>query len=231
MARRNIPMIEVNEVLYRVHRGMSIKAIVRSLGIARNTVKGILALAKDAGFNKELTLPQVEEIAFKITAKEKPGADGPIQAQIAVHHDQLSLWHKMPHMTVTQMVRLLKEQQVQVSERSLRRYVEKHFKERLLATVHLTTIPGRQAQVDFGYVGKLFDPITQTHRKAYAFVMILSHSRHRFVRFVFDQTVPTWIDCHIRAFHFYGGIPQTILIDNLRACPQTILSRYIVAEA
>ena len=64
MARRNIPMIEVNEVLYRVHRGVSIKAIVRSLGIARNTVKGILALATAAGFNKGLTHPQVEEIAF-----------------------------------------------------------------------------------------------------------------------------------------------------------------------
>ena len=47
------------------------------------------------------------------------------------------------------------------------------------------TAPGRQAQVDFGYVGKLLDPAKGKRRKAWVFVMILSHSRQIFARIVF----------------------------------------------
>ncbi len=78
-------------------------------------------------------------------------------------------------------------------------------------------MPGRQAQVDFCYVGMMIDPLTHKQRKAYAFIMVLSHSRYRFVRFVFRQDIANWIDCHIRAFHFFGGVPETVMLDNLKA--------------
>lgn len=54
-------------------------------------------------------------------------------------------------------------------------------------------------------------------RKAWAYVMTLSHSRHQFVRFVPDQTVLTWLDCHRRAFEFFDGVPEKVVIDNLKA--------------
>jgi len=47
--------------------------------------------------------------------------------------------------------------------------------------------PGSQAQVDFGYVGMMVDPLTKRLRKSWVFLMTLSYSRHRFVRFVFRQ--------------------------------------------
>jgi transposase len=121
-------------------------------------------------------------------------------------------------MTVKQMVRLFKEQEVPICETSLRRYLKQaQLLSTVKATIPLMTTPGLQAQVDFGYVGKMIDPITLKKRKAYAFVMTLSHSRYRFVRFVFKQDVTTWIDCHVRAFHFYRGVPRTLLVDNLKA--------------
>lgn len=52
----------------------------------------------------------------------------------------------------------------------------------------------------------MVDPATGKPRRARAFVMTLSYSRHRFVRFVFLQDSPTWIDCHMRAFGFYGAV-------------------------
>jgi len=36
------------------------------------------------------------------------------------------------------------------------------------------------------------------------------------VYFVFRQDAATWVDCHIRAFNFFGGVPETILLDNLK---------------
>ena len=117
----------------------------------------------------------------------------------------------------------MKEQyNLSVSERSLLRYLAQYCptytpKKQKPITVRLTCAAGHQAQVDFGEAGKLFDPIQQKERRAYVFVMTLSYSRYRFVRFVFDQTIDTWIDCHRRAFEFFGGVPQTIIIDNLKS--------------
>jgi len=83
--------------------------------------------------------------------------------------------------------------------------------------VRIETPPGAEAQVDFGYAGKMIDPATGKQRKAWAFVMTLSWSRHRYIEFVFDQKIETWLRCHRNAFRFFGGVPQRVVIDNLKA--------------
>lgn len=84
-------------------------------------------------------------------------------------------------------------------------------------SIPVHTAPGEQAQVDFGYVGKLLDPVTKRKRKAWVFIMVLSHSRMLFARVVFSQDVQTWLDLHRRAFAFFGGVPEVIVPDNLKA--------------
>ena len=76
---------------------------------------------------------------------------------------------------------------------------------------------GDVAQVDFGYVGYLFDPEAHVLRKAWVFVMVLGYSRHQFARVVFDQRSDTWLRLHVLAFEFFGGVPATIVPDNLKA--------------
>ena len=90
--------------------------------------------------------------------------------------------------------------------------------------MRVETEPGEEGQVDFGYAGKMWDPLTSRARKAWLFVMTLGYSRHQFVRFVFDQKVETWhplegvfLACHVRAFEFFSGVPKRIKLDNLRA--------------
>ncbi|HOQ28569.1 MAG TPA: IS21 family transposase, partial [Armatimonadota bacterium] len=41
--------------------------------------------------------------------------------------------------------------------------------------------------------------------------------RHQYVEFVFDQTIPTWIGCHRRAFESFAGVPCEVVVDNLKA--------------
>jgi hypothetical protein len=85
------------------------------------------------------------------------------------------------------------------------------------ATVRVERAPGEEAQVDFGYAGMMIDPETGQLRRAWAFVMVLSWSRHQYVEFVFDQTVETWLRCHRNAFNFFEGVPERVVIDNLKA--------------
>ena len=83
--------------------------------------------------------------------------------------------------------------------------------------IRVETDPGDVAQVDFGYVGKLYDPDRGVLRKAWIFVMTLGCSRHMVVRIVFDQKVETWLRLHVECFEELGGVPRTIVPDNLKA--------------
>lgn len=83
--------------------------------------------------------------------------------------------------------------------------------------IPVVTRAGEVAQVDFGYIGRLYDPRAGLLRKAWVFVMVLGHSRHQFARVVFDQTVETWLALHCEAFDFFGGVVRTIVPDNLKA--------------
>ncbi|HET8938035.1 MAG TPA: hypothetical protein VFN67_31545 [Polyangiales bacterium] len=79
--------------------------------------------------------------------------------------------------------------------------------------IPLQTEPGQEAQVDFGYVGHLYDPAEGRLRKAYVFVMVLSYSRHLFARICFDQKVETWLLLHIEAFEHFQGVPEFLVPD------------------
>ena len=83
--------------------------------------------------------------------------------------------------------------------------------------IPVETEPGDVAQVDFGYAGMMWDPKTGKQRKAWVFVMVLGHSRHRFDRVVFDQKQERWCDLHIAAFKHFGGVARVIVPDNLKA--------------
>jgi len=83
--------------------------------------------------------------------------------------------------------------------------------------IPVETSPGEVAQVDFGYVGKCYDPSRGVLRKAWVFVMTLGYSRYMFCEIVFDQKIQTWLDLHVQAFEFLGGVPKVIVPDNLKA--------------
>ena len=220
MSRRTILMIEVNEVLFRWCQNIGKKTIARQLRMSVNTIRDIIAQAEGFGLNRSLSTPQeIEHIVCEINALRIKKRLEPSETlrNISEHHQNIQDWWRAPYMTIRQIQRLLIEQGHVFSETSLRRYINGNIKEAVRGAIHIATIPGREAQVDFGYVGLMWDSKTERKRKAHVFVMTLSHSRYRFVRFVFSQNVATWIDCHIRAFEFFGGVPEVIIIDNLKS--------------
>jgi transposase len=79
----------------------------------------------------------------------------------------------------------------------------------------LHSLPGEEAQVDFGYVGKL--NIYGKARKAWVFIMVLSYSRYMYAEITLDQSVKTFISCHVNAFRYFNGVPGIVKVDNLKA--------------
>ena len=76
--------------------------------------------------------------------------------------------------------------------------------------IRFETNPGYQAQVDWTIIRSGKNPI-------YGFVMVLGFSRMAFVYFTNNMRQETWQECHIKAFEYFGRVPQTLLYDNLKS--------------
>lgn len=99
---------------------------------------------------------------------------------------------------------------------SVKRYVRKLRKKVKNSTERLPHLPGKEAQVDFGksscYVKK-----GKSYRKVWLFKMTLCCSKHAYEELVEHQDVATFIQCHINAFKFFGGVPDIVTLDNLKS--------------
>jgi transposase len=215
-------MNEVMEVLYHWYRGAGIKAITRSLGYDRKTVRRYVRAGLAAGLRREEPFPDERQMFGKVKAvldRSALARQAPAKETIGRYRSEIEKLLEEKEMTAKQVMRLLAERHdLKVSYASVLRYLAEQFNlGKPEATVHLETEPGKEAQVDFGYTGRMRDPVSGKDRKTWCFVMTLSHSRHRFVRFVFRQDSPTWIDCHIRAFEFFHGVVSWVVLDNLKS--------------
>lgn len=83
------------------------------------------------------------------------------------------------------------------------------------AYLQLRTLPGEQAQVDWGHFGHI--QVGRATRPLMAFVMVLSSSRQVFLRFYLSAAMPSFLRGHVDAFEFFGGIPRVLLYDNLKS--------------
>lgn len=83
------------------------------------------------------------------------------------------------------------------------------------AYLRLRTLPGEQAQVDWGHFGHLV--IGRARRPLMAFVMVLSFSRQIFLRFFLDARMENFLRGHVAAFAAWQGLPRVLLYDNLKS--------------
>jgi len=82
------------------------------------------------------------------------------------------------------------------------------------ATLRYETPPGKQAQMDWAYVGKYL--VDGQYQDIYAFVTVLGYSRMKYVEFTTNMNVETLMKCHMNAFAYFNGIPEQILYDNMK---------------
>lgn len=83
------------------------------------------------------------------------------------------------------------------------------------AFMRLKTLPGEEAQVDWGHFGHV--TIGQAKRPLMAFVMVLSWSRQIFLRFYLNQQMENFLRGHVAAFESWQGVPKKLLYDNLKS--------------
>lgn len=181
-----------NTIKTLLAQGKGQRAISRELGISRKVVKRFKDQLSNSlpskGYKREKQLDSYNDIIKNYLE------DGLTSILI---HQKLAFKHG-----------------VDVSYSTVLRHVKEMQHSEVFVPLHSS--PGEEAQVDFGYLGR-FTLEADTPVKVWVFCMVLSHSRYAYYEAVTDQSVDTFIRCHIHAFEFFGGVPGTVLLDNLKA--------------
>jgi len=226
-----IHMNYLRDIIYRLRSGESERQISRDLGISRPTVHKYKLVAAMHGFlNPGQELVGVEQLEAVLGPAPKPPSR---PSTLEPYHETVKKMLEQGVEMTAIWQRLRDNYGYSGSYSSIRRYVQRM---RLAtgedAVIRVHTEPGEELQVDFGSVGKLFDPNSSRLRTAYVFVATLCYSRHQYAELVFDQKVSTWIGLHKRAFEAFGGVPKRVKPDNLKAAVlKTLVHDPVLGEA
>ena len=184
---------QVKEIYELKGKGYSAREIARSLGLARNTVLRYLN-------DPEAIVPKVRALRG---------------SKLDAHVDYIDgrMGEGLENCVV--LLRELRALGYQGSYTILSEYVRPRRRSRQpQATVRFETDPGEQAQVDWGSFAYLDEKGRK--RRLWAFVMVLSWSRAIYVEFVRRADTASFIQCHVNAFEYFGGVPRRCLYDNAK---------------
>jgi transposase len=140
--------------------------------------------------------------------------------EIGDHTAQIKSWLLAGVTKSTIHQRLRDNLGLTASESSLRRWITANLAEEAsrnaVVVLRDTPPPGAEAQVDYGLLGRWFDPTTERWRRVWGFIIVLAFSRLMFVRPVLKMDQRSWVEAHVLAFEFFGGVPLRIVPDNLK---------------
>jgi transposase len=182
------------EILRLYHaEGWRIGTLCRQLKLHRDTVRRVLAQAG---------------IAPPLTARPSM-----IEPFVPFIQDTFA---RFPTLRASRLYRMVRERGYTGSadhfRHLMRRYRPQPAGE---AYLRLRTLAGEQGQVDWAHFGTI--PIGRARRSLMAFVMVLSYSRHLFLRFYLNAAMPSFLHGHVAAFNHFNAVPRTLLYDNLRS--------------
>ncbi len=156
------------------------------------------------------TVQRAIERFVRPAAQLRPSLLDPYKALIAATLEQY------PRLRATRLYAMLRARDYSGSVVQRRRYVRTVRPAAATeAYLRLDTLPGEQAQVDWGHFGPF--QVGHARRALSCFVFVLSWSRACYARFALDQTLESFLRGHVEAFAALQGVPRTILYDNLKS--------------
>jgi transposase len=209
-------MRQVRDVLRLKHAcGMSERVIAEALGLGRTTVGDYLRRARVAGLDWPLPAGlsdvELERRLFPGEASRAPHRPPPDWPLV---HAEL----KRPGVTL----RLLWEEyrSAHPDGYSLSRFCELYqaWRGRVAPVMRQSHRAGEKMFVDFaGQTVEVIEPANGEVRTAQIFVAVLGASNFTYAEATWTQTLPDWIGAQVRALGYFGGVPQIIVPDNLKA--------------
>ena len=184
---------QVKEIYEMKGAGRSIRGIADDLGVARNTVRRYLKSPE--AMRPKLRARRASKLDAYTEYVDRRMSEG-LENCVVLHRELRALGYNGGYSILKSYV----------SPRRRRRQPD--------ATMRFETAPGEQAQVDWGSLAYL-DEGGRKHR-IWVFVMTLGWSRACYVELVRRADTAAFIQCHVNAFEYLGGVPRRCLYDNAK---------------
>jgi len=216
---RRLSMNRIKEVLRLKYLGKLSNRNIQSLGIAsKSAVSNYIARFEKSSLtiDEVLAMPDAKLLAllfpelkqYQLGNTEKPHPDwNYVHTELAKKGvTRQLLWEEY------------KEQHPDGYGYSQFKEYYNRYKQTLNPSMRQIHYAGDKLFVDFsGLTMEIRDPITQEIKKAQIFVAVLGASSLTFAHAVLSQSTEDFIECHNKAFNFYGGVPNIVVPDNLKA--------------
>lgn len=205
-------MHEYRQIIYRLRANQSVRCICKESRFGRNTVKRVKEISEQKGWLSRADLPSEAEISHELGVHRSSGGT---DSKATPHGDLIKKWSDSDIKASVIYQHLKSEYAYTGSYNSIQRFVQKYKNEQPpKLTVPLNFSPGEAAQIDFGKGPKLFDERIKKEVDTWFFVMTLCWSRHQYAELIVHQDIETWLNCHQKAFDWFGGVVDKLIIDN-----------------
>ncbi len=212
MANR-LKMVVVETILRLHQSGWSNRRIARELGIHREAVAGHIRQAESkpasALAGSAADAGGIPPADTGVSPKGRHSDSEPFRTAIL---DKLELGLSAQRVYQD----LVTEHGFAGSCYSVRRFVRRLGQSQPLPFRRMECAPGEEGQVDFGRGIPITGPDGK-RRGTHVFRIVLSHSRKGYSEAVYRQTTEDFIRCLENAFQHFAGVPQTLVLDNLKA--------------
>ena len=221
-----LKMAKQQAIFGLLESGWSQRRIARELGINRETVGRYARITSkpaisttgvegDPDSKPAISTTGVEGDPDSKPAISTTGAEAGRASECREYHDVINdkLELGLSRTRIHQDLRY--EYGFKGSYSSVKRYVNRLGKSNEAPKRRMETDPGQEAQIDFGNGPRIEE--NGKKRLCYIFRITLSCSRKSYSEPVYRQTTENFIRAIENSFRHFGGVPETLVIDNLRA--------------
>lgn len=211
-------MVNYTEILWLASEGRSQRQIAASVRSSRNTVSEVIIAAQTHGitwpFEEAVSNEQLGAILFPNRHAE---ASEYLEPDFPYIHAELS----RPKVTLTL---LWDEYRRKAESLGKKPYMTTQFGDKYRkwarvtkATMRIHHKPGDAMEVDWaGQTLPIYDSITGEITPAYMFVAVLPCSGYTYAEVTADMKLENWLECHIHAYEYFGGVTRLLIPDNLK---------------
>lgn len=216
MAKERLPMRKIREILrLRWGQRRSVREVTRSLEVST----GVVARAEQRARAAELSLEQVDALGDVELERRMYGRSGTPQRERPtpdpgyIHHER-----KKPGVTLELLHQEYLEQHPDGYGYTAFCEVYRRWLKRRGLSMRGVHRAGEKCFTDFsGKKPTIIDARTGQATEVELFVAVLGASSFTYVEAVPSQRVPDWIEANERALHYFGGVPEVTVPDQLKS--------------
>lgn len=223
MAYREVTMLETREILRQWLAGVPTRRIAARLGCDRKTVRRYIGAAQAAGLHPIQVAPEplTDALVAEVVALARcsPGQSRGAGWALCEQHRQFITDKLDARVRLSKVRRLLARTGVEIAYPTLHRFAtaELGFGRRSPTVPVVDGEPGKEIQIDVGWVVTLEPDASGHRRRKRAWILTPVLSRYRFVYPCQTETTASAIQACEAAWQFYGGIFEVIIPDNTKA--------------